>query len=157
MAGFETKSKTIGGSKFTVAPLTFGKGREGLSKLFAVIAPAIGDGLSRGMSVTALLGNSRVAGIFGDMLAALPQRLDEATMKWFENEFGAKTTAEIGDVRVEIKLDTEANRGMAFESLGYMAFFQWLSFCLEVNYAGFFGEALAVLGKPSAKPQAQTK
>jgi len=38
-----------------------------------------------------------------------------------------------------------------------MAFFQWLGFCLDVNYSGFFREALAALPKKPEPQSAPTK
>lgn len=153
MAGFESKQKVIAGKKFTVSPLPFGRGKAGLLRLLAVIAPSVGDALARGASVTALLSDARGAAFIGNALAGLPHRLDDATMAWFENEFGSKSKAEIGDADIEMKLETQAQRDTVFESLGYMAFFEWLAFCLEVNYSNFFTEALAGLG--SRKPKAE--
>jgi hypothetical protein len=152
VAGFEAKQKEIAGKKFTVSPLPFGRGKAGLLRLLGVIAPSIGDVLARGASVTSLLSDARGAAFIGNALAGLPHRLDENTMAWFENEFGSKSKAEVGDVNVEMKLDNQAARDTVFESLGYMAFFEWLAFCLEVNYSNFFSEALAGLG--SRKPKA---
>lgn len=146
MPGREPKTKTIGGAKFSVTPLRWPKGREGLSRLIAVVAPTIGDALSKGASITAVLADAKFAGLLGDMLSALPQRFDEPTLKWFEDAFGACSTAEIGEVKVPLALDSDDKRAMAFEQLGYLAFFQWVVFCLEVNYADFFGELMAALG-----------
>lgn len=157
MPGFEAKSKEIGGKHFSIKPMPWKKNREGLLKILAVVAPSLGEAIARGASVTALLGSSRVASMLGDMLASLPARLDEATTQWFENEFGACTLAKIGDVNVELKLDTDANRAMTFESLGVMAWFEWMALALEVNYGGFFAEALAALGKSAQPSQAPTK
>jgi len=113
MPGFEPKEKVIAGSKFVVSPLPFGKGREGLSKLLAIIAPAIGEAL-RGLSVKAILGNARLSSMLGDALSSVPSKLDEPTMKWFESAFGACTVAEAGDVKAPLKLDSETNRAMVF-------------------------------------------
>ena len=156
MPGFEAKSKSIGGKEFSVKPMPWKKNREGLLKILAVVAPALGEALARGASVTALLGSARVASMLGEMLSSLPARLDEETTSWFENAFGACTTAKLGDVDAVVKLDSDANRAMAFESLGAMAWFEWMALGLEVNYGGFFGEALAALGKSAKPSQAPT-
>jgi len=144
--GFEPREKVIGGKKFTVSPLPFNRGKAGLVKLLGVIAPAIGEALSGGASVASLLMDARVAGFLGNALASLPHRLDETTLGWFDNEFGGRSKACVGDLDVEMKLDTEASRNTVFGDLGYAAYFEWLVFCLEVNYSNFFSEALAALG-----------
>lgn len=149
MAGFERKQKTIGGSMFSIVPLDFKRGKEGLMKLLGVIAPAIGAALSGGRGVMAVLGQPNLAAMLGDALGQLPAKLDPATLEWFETAFGEKTMAEVGTPSITMKLDSEGARSMAFESLGYMAFFEWLAFCLEVNYGGFFGAALPLAKKPA--------
>lgn len=154
MPGFETKEKMIGGKKFTVSPLPFNRGRAGLVKLLGVVAPAIGEALSGGASVASLLMDARVAGFLGNALAGLPHRLDETTLGWFDGEFGGRTKACVGDLDVEMKLDSEASRNTVFGDLGYAAYFEWLAFCLEVNYSNFFGEALAALGMRKKKAEA---
>ena len=156
MAGFHKHSKTIAGSLFTVTPLDFHQGKEGLMKLIAVIAPAVGAALAGGKGgVMAVIGEPRLAALLGDALATLPSKLDNATLEWFEEAFGARSTAEVGSLAVTLKLDNKAMRASAFEALGYMAFFEWLAFCLEVNYSGFFGAASARMPK-KAPPAAAT-
>jgi hypothetical protein len=158
VAGFGAKSKQIGERTFTVRPLPFGKGREGLRMLLAIIAPSLGDALAAGASVRGLVEDSRLSAIVGGMLGGLSARFDEGTLKWFEEAFGEATTVDIGN---GLKLDKPGNRESAFSSLEvdrYLAYSEWLGFALEVNYRDFFTGALEKLKDVAPKkPQEEPK
>lgn len=141
MAGFAAQTKKIGERMYSVKPLPFGKGREGLTRLLAIVVPSAGEALARGASVATLLDGARGAAAAGELLSGVAARLDDAALQWFEDAFGNCSTVDIGE---GFKLDKPDNRAMAFGG-DYLAYFEWIVFAIEVNYRDFFVGALAKL------------
>ena len=86
-----------------------------------------------------------------EALGLIVQKFDHATMRFFVELFGPKTTVDIG---AGLVLHKPATRDMAFDG-DYLAKFEWLGQCLWMNYSGFFVGALGRIGI-ALKPRAPT-
>lgn len=172
--GIAAKRFKIGERTYTVTPLSMEDGGdEGLVKLLAVVSPLAAEARKMGAGFAALANSgepelkqaadatglgaqysaSQVAtgGKALEALGLVVQKFDHATMRFFVDLFGAKTTVDIG---AGMTLDKPATRDMAFDG-DYLAKFEWLGQCLWMNYSGFFIGALGRIGI-ALKPRAPT-
>lgn len=155
--GLTGKKFKIGERTYSVLPLSMEEGGdEGLVRILALVAPMAAEARKMGTGVTQLANSGeeelqkagdRILGTLGQLVAGL----DHATMKFFVDLFGPKTTVDIG---AGVVLDKPANREMAFDG-DYLAKFEWLGRCLWMNYSGFFVGALGRIGI-ALKPRAPT-
>jgi len=127
MSALEDKKQTrdIDGTTYEVTPLPFGIGRKALKRTVDVLAPLV---------AAAFEGEGK-AGI-GKVFDALPDALSDADLDFFSETFGNASRyldTQTGNMVPLVK----ANQELHFAG-EYLRFFKWLTFSLEVNFAGFF-------------------
>ena len=163
-----TQSKTIGDFTYEVTPLPFGVGRKALMRLVKIMSPVLAgafSGQGNAMSAAAATGASAkaasaaasaasAAGAFG----ALPDAMTDADLEFFAKTFG-DTTRFSSESNPKKLVLTSDNQELHFAGR-YLEFAQWLIFCIEVNYKGFFtgmgslngGGGIGDLFSPSQTP-----
>ncbi len=133
----QTSERAIGKHTYYVTQLGFRKSREVFARLTKIIGPALGSLLAGG-------DNQAKAGA---ALEALCAQVSESDLEYLCDTFGEWTTVKAGDKKM--KLTAEA---MELVFAGHIEdCFRWLAFCLEANYAGFFGEFRSLVGPPQAE------
>ena len=143
----KTEKRKIGRCTYAVTLLPFGLGRELFLKLAKVAVPSLAlVAKSSALGWKSALMNSALAEGIADFIT----RLDESTLKEFEDAFGAATCVELGGGKAPY-LDKEL-RELHFAG-HYTEYVQWMKFCVEFNYADFFGAARSLVA--DAEPAAQ--
>jgi hypothetical protein len=133
MPGIVAKTKSIGAHDYTVEPHGAIKGRAILLRLAKVVGPAL-SGVTKDN--------------WGDKLSQLFGNLSEDDLTFFCNEFAAKTmvsTPDGGQLLLSKVFDVH------FQD-AYLELLQWLGFCVEVNFGGFFRGAAAQIKGSAASP-----
>lgn len=133
----QTESKAIGDHTYLVTQLGAGEGRKMFVRLTRALAPVFGALLEDA-------GSTKGGFKLGDMsleslsrtLHELAQRLTEDDLEYVCRTFGAKTMVQVGEGK-EIQLTLDKQELHFAGRYGHM--FQWLAFCLEVNYRDFLG------------------
>jgi hypothetical protein len=136
-----TSERVIGAHNYSVTQLGFKKSREVFARLTKMIGPALAELLSSGD------GQAKA----GAALAALCAQVSEPDLEYLCDVFAACTLVKMPDGKQK-RLDADAQEiifGGHIEDC-----FKWLAFCLEANYAGFFGEFRSLVG-PSQVGTAQ--
>lgn len=144
----ETRERTIGEHRFIVHQLGFKEGRATLLRIGKVLGPTIAAALakleSRGgeKQVTGLgdvldLDLGTLGGAIGGAITTLFEHLTESELDHVTTVFAKKTFVG-GDTGKSVPLDTVIELLFAGR---YDDYLRWLSFCVEVNYGGFFGVA----------------
>lgn len=129
----ETKSKQIGRYTYRVTQLPTSKGRRMLCLLTKAIGPVLGKLADGG-------GKS-----IGIAFEELSERINEADLKELCEVFGESSEVELPDGR-RPRLMPEFQEMHFAGQFGEL--FEWLRFCVEVNYSDFF--ALAMRGVSAA-------
>ncbi len=151
MTGFVSKSKQIGAHEITVRRLDMSKGRALLVRLASVIAPALGDAISKGADLRSVAKIAQGDVIGGSLLRGLGDRFDDATIEYVAHTLGTVSEAK-NEAGVVLKLEKSDMRDMVFNG-DYLAFFEWLAFGLEVQYRDFFQGLVARVA--GAQPETQ--
>jgi hypothetical protein len=153
---FQSQSKRIGDTTYYVTPLGFVQARQALVKLTNLIGPALRE-----------LSSAELGNLKGELsaLGGLLSGLADKDLVYFQDLFAPKT---------EIELDYEPSKrpylhkplptgGSRIESHfaptgpRFGDYFEWLVFCIQVNYAPFFKgiwakvAASKVLGKQATE------
>jgi hypothetical protein len=128
--GLEVKERQIGRATYRVTQLGFKAGRAAMVRLTKLLGPVLSRSLE-GANGRAL----SVAGLAGGVLE-LSERLSEQDLTYFCELFGEKTELVLDDGKRPILLPAYQETWFAGQ---YQELFQWLAFCVEVNYADFFG------------------
>ena len=76
-------------------------------------------------------------------LQILPDVLSDDDVDYFAKTFGSSSRYQNGDKMTPL---IDANREAHFSGK-YMAFYEWLAFCIEVNFSSFFGDLTRRLGQ----------
>ncbi len=125
------QEKVLGGIHFRVTPLGFKEAR----RAFVRLTKAVGPALARAADGTDPA-NARPEDLdMGSVLEALVDRVEDSDLEWFANVFGKTTTFSRDGQKWPIL--REAEREVLFGGGQLMLFFEWLKFCLEVNFADF--------------------
>lgn len=141
----QPQDKTIGGSTYRVTPLVATQGRAVFVRLAKMLGSAAAGGGEKGNLY--------------ESLARVLENLNETDLAFISDAFARQTQLQMerGWVQLSDAFDLHfAQR--------YLEMFQWLAFCLEVNYSGFFrgigadvGEGLAALvSSRSSSPKGVT-
>lgn len=130
MQGIKIESRSIGAHDYTVQTHGALKGRGILLRIVKVA----GTSLS-GLQNTADLGNG---------IAKVLQALSEEDFTFLCDEFARKTTVKAADGAADIKLEKVFEVHFA---CNYFEMCQWLAFCIEVNFGGFFSDAAREIGR----------
>ena len=137
------QERVIDEVKYTVAPLPVGVGLKVLDRFKNVVAPLLAAGVKAARNLEEAA---------ADALRALPAQLSADDVEFFQKSFGEGGASYIDGGKI-VPLTVEI-QGLHFAG-NYMALFDWLAFCMEVNFAGFFGElkkrASGALDKVKAK------
>lgn len=129
----EAKDREIGGKNYRVTPLPTKRGRRMLVTLFRVGGPGLAEMFSADGSTEVSLKNL-AAGKLGDVISKLAASIDEKTFEWIFQEFAEHT---------EVETDEGGWRKLSSEFdfvADYKAMFQWLGFCLEINFGNFLDD-----------------
>lgn len=122
----EPMKKSIGDVTFEVTPLGFKVGR----KAFVRLSKALGPSLKELTAAKDLLHAGTIAGAFGKVI----EHVSDEDLDWFAEIMGKGTRfSRDGD---KWPFLNEANREVLFAG-NLTLFFQWLAFCLEVNFSDF--------------------
>jgi hypothetical protein len=124
MQGIKIEQRSIGAHDYTLQTHGAIKGRAILLRIVRVA----GTSLS-GLQNTADLGNG---------IAKVLQALSEEDLTYLCDEFSRKTTVKAADGAADIKLEKVFEVHFA---CNYFEMCQWLAFCIEVNFGGFFSDA----------------
>lgn len=141
----KTEIRTIGSNTYHVRQLGAKQGRQVLTRLIKTLGPVLGallEGLDpKTVSVLDLKGEA-----LARALTELAGRLGETDLDYLCGVFGETTQVEFPDGRVKPLTLEEQNLHFAG---AYQDMFRWLSFALEVNFAGFFGALGTVASGPT--------
>ncbi len=149
---FGTETRKIGDRHFEVRALPAKMGRKALLRLTKKLGPAVAAMLD-GRDATGLEGVNLMDLDVSGAIRTLAQDLEEGDMEYFCDLFAAYTAAEVSPGTGQMM---ELGKGTTFDMLfsqHYEVMLQWLWFCLEVNFGGFFG-ALGVSASPLAAAKA---
>lgn len=129
------QNRTIGDVTFHVRQLPFTKARATLVLLSKKVAPGLGALLeSMPRKGESLL--DKDAGQLGDALSKLLDPLSDADLEHLAEVFGDATCFQrVGSTDRPVL--NKANRQALFTGR-LVLFFQWLAYCVEVNYSDFF-------------------
>lgn len=134
----DPNTREIGGVTYRTQPIGFSKGLPLLKRLVDILAP---------IAAAALRGGS-VRGQFANVLDVAPQAFTEKDLERFAEAFGplsAYLDEATGKWVTLVKNPKIDNRERHFTGR-YGEFMQWLVFCIEVNFAGFFSGAIKQSG-----------
>lgn len=132
----ERKSKTIEGVTFYVTPLGFKAQRRGFVRLSKAVGPSLAV-MSSGTAPAPSEAEQEPAQAveMGPAIRELVDRISDEDLEWFEQLFGPTTMFSVDDPE-KTPILREPEREILFR--GRLAlYFQWLAFCLEVNYSDF--------------------
>lgn len=121
------QDRTIDGVTYSVVPLGSAVGIKALDRFKNVALPLISGALSA---------SSGIEDAVAQALKTVPTALSSADVEYFQKTFGDTSVYLDGDKRVPLTVPIQ---DLHFSGR-YMALFDWLTFCMEVNFAGFFGE-----------------
>lgn len=135
------QTRVIDGVSFEVGLLNVATGRAVLVRLTHLV----GGGLA-----AALKGGSLAAADVGGLVSGLLERLNTEDLAWLHEQFASVTNVTHSDGRKQ----PLGQEGVADELFAgrYLLMFQWLQFCVEVNFADFFAKARLALGALDASP-----
>ena len=139
---FKTESKIIGGLEYKVSQLGAIKGRTAFLRLVKALGPVVGG-------LVDPKGAPRQSLDLADMFGKLA--LTDADLTYFCDIFSEKTFVVKGSQMP--RLDNVFDDHFAGR---YLDMVQWLAFCVQVNFADFFGGALIAAVDP-ASPSAPTQ
>lgn len=132
------EKKTIGTKVYQVTPLPAGKGLAVMARCARILGPALGE-----VPSLASLATSGPA-----MLGKLLERVSEADVTALCAAFAEYT--QVGDGQTMVSLARCFD--MHFQG-DYLALWDWLRLCFEVNFAPLFdGLAGALAGPPAGSP-----
>lgn len=130
----ETETKAIGNHSFTVHQMPAGPGRKVLVRLIKILGPVQAAALQGAQPTDQV----DLAGLAGNRLGAaigeFCERLTEDDLEYFFAQFAKYSEVDGKPINGELTF-----RG------DYGSMFQWLAFCVEVNFSSFFG-ALGATG-----------
>ncbi len=136
-----TKERSIGANTYKVTQLGFKKSREVLARLSKMLGPVLAELLSAG--------NAQEKA--GAALAALCAQVSEQDLEYLCGVFADCTFVTLPDGSMK-RLDAQAQEALFGGNIAEC--FKWLAFCLEANYADFFGEFQSLVGpsRPATVP-----
>lgn len=137
----ETREKKIGPHTYRVTQLGAKQGRSMLVRLVKICGPGLGSfvgGIGRGASSV----DSALALGAGDAIHDLTTRLREDEIGALMDEFALQTVV-VQSAEIELRLSDVFDDHFAGR---YDAMLAWTRFCLEVNFASFFGASSAPSG-----------
>jgi len=129
-----TQEKEIDGVQYRCSPLMLSKGIPALVRLIKVAAPLLGAASTGD--------NARV-------LEMLPANLTADEVFYFAEIFGECSSYLDGDHWQPLIRKPKNFQDLHFQG-DYLRFLRWLTFCVEVNFGGFFSGAMA--GLPVGAP-----
>ncbi len=132
-----TSERAIGKHVYLVTQLGFAKSRQVFARLTKMIGPALAELLASGD------GQAKA----GAALAALCQQVSESDLEYLCDVFADTTLVKMPDGK-KARLDAQAQELIFGGAIADC--FKWLAFCLEANYADFFGEFRSLVGPPQA-------
>lgn len=137
----ETEKRSIDGHEYTVTQMGFADQR----RVLALLTKKLGPGLAVGLGgLLSALGREKGTSVldldFEELsqgIVRLIQDLDEADLLVLEEAFGKTSTVRKSDGKTPF---------LTSDNIGHfrgrmLAYFKWLAFCVEVNYADFFDAA----------------
>jgi hypothetical protein len=121
----QKQTKEIDGVTYEVTPLPFGVGQKALMRFLRIAAPLLAAATEESKNQMAL---------GAAVMKAIPAVISEADLDYFSEQFGNYSRyAHDGKMVPLVKVNQETHFAGK-----YYEFFQWLVFCLEVNFSGFF-------------------
>lgn len=121
----QKQEREIGGVIYEVTPLPFGIGQKALMRFLRIAAPLLAaatgkdkDGVSVGAAV----------------MKEFPSIVSDSDLEYFSKVFGDTSRYESEGKRVPLVVGNQEHHFAG----RYYEYFQWLVFCLEVNFRGFF-------------------
>jgi hypothetical protein len=135
------ETKTIGENQYTVTVLPVVQGREAMVRLQRVLAGGIG----------AITSGDRKD--IPAALAGISERLTAGDLEWFCQSFGKVT-------QVALPPTDDAPNGRTLVLVGnpeqtavfagnYLEMFEWLEFCIELNFGSLLEKIKAALASPA--------
>ena len=121
------QERVIDGVTYSVVPLPVGAGLKALDRFKNVAAPLLAAGIRASKNLEEAA---------ADALRSLPSQLSYNDIEFFQGVFGDTSVYIDGQKRVPLTAQIQELHFVG----RYMALFDWLAFCMEVNFAGFFGE-----------------
>ncbi len=124
----KSQTREIDGVLYEVTPIPWGVGLPALNRLLRLTAPVLGAAMTSGN-----------AGLF----EALPAMLGDADVTYYAKILGDGSRFKNAEGNMQPLIDK--NQAAHFDGR-YEAFYKWLLFALEVNFAPFFRGMLSGLG-----------
>lgn len=123
------EKKIIDGTEYQVTPLGAVIGRKVLLRLTKVFSPAL---LSKDLS-------------------SLLEQLDDETLDYLCDTFAESTNVVMQAEKTKVLAPLAGDMFDKHFARKYMQMFEWLAFCVEVNYADFFARVAVALKAATAK------
>lgn len=148
----ETRQKKIGEVEYQVRQLTAPVGRKLLVRLFKVLGPPLSAafaGLPEGEGGAVSIGDLKTRAL-ADAIMLLADTISEEELEHIVTVLAESTQySKEPDKWLSLKTDKDFHWSGKFLNM-----FQWIAFCLEVNYADFLGGSESLAGFVSAiKPE----
>jgi hypothetical protein len=144
----ESHTRTIGRYAYTVTQLRAKQGNAVLVRLAKLAGPTLGALFSGGEEGAGEALERVSLGGLGAALREFAAGLTEADLDWLCTTFADCTTVEIEPGSVK---PLRGIFDLHFAG-AYLELFEWIAFCLEVNFADFFG-ALVARAKAAKAPR----
>lgn len=136
---YQSQTKEIGDCSYVVEPLGFISARKTFVRLSNLLGPSLERLAASSKTVTE--GEAGALGAFVSLLGGLLKELEDSDPDALQAVFAPKTVVHLPDGK-EPQLSKVIDSHFAGKRFGH--YFIWLAFCIEVNYADFFSEALAM-------------
>lgn len=137
-----TASKEIGGRTFTVSRLPLGKAREAFGKLQRMLAAWDQDALE---------------GCSPFLVMCLAGNVDDKDLAYFAGLFGPHTRVEMSPEETKILKDNAAQETVFGMTGDFADQFEWLDFCIELNFKSSIEKLAGVARKLNARAEAETE
>ncbi len=139
MSIIETRQKEIGGRQYTVRIMSFSEAQPVYKRIERILSvnPEVVEG----------------AGIGLFMLSSLSGGLSEEDLKFCIERFGPTTTVALNATQV-LDLATADKRNIVFAQR-FEEHFEWLDFCVEVNFEGTIAKMRAAAARHKAAAESK--
>ena len=136
----EAQERTIGSTQFKVFPLGARQGCQVMTRLTRLIGGALKGNTLDIKSVDV-----------GSMISGALEAMQDSDLEFLCTTFAAKTTFSVDGTAWPLL----TSQFETYFSANYGELFEWLKFCLEVNFSSFFETAKAAIAtKPTIPIQA---
>lgn len=128
------QQRTIDGFTYEVTPVTAAAGYKALLRFMKLASPVLSAAMDGGKTMEQAAAAA---------LSKLATTVEEGDLLYFAKLFGPQTKfCEEGKESSDCWATLTSDAQELHFAARYMAMFDWLKFCMEVNFGGFFGESI---------------